>query len=267
MIVGVVWLVIALRTTAGKNDDDESAETSSSEESSQGNDSNQSDENGEVTGSDLLEDDGFVTELAAPADGDIVSGQIELMGHSSAGLGSLTAKAFDDNGNLLGETEVFLEAEGSNDIPYWTKTLYLSSSPETEAGVVVIYPRDNETSPLRQEVRVVFEVSEVSDRLRVIAPLPFQTFSGGQLTVRGQMKNFFEGLMNVRIIDNAGLTVFDQSINAEGENYSDFSDFILVADIGDLPSGINGEGVIEFYEISMADGSEIVVLAIPVYLR
>jgi hypothetical protein len=123
----------------------------------------------------------------------------------------------------------------------------------------------NPTTPLLEEDASDALVTIDETRIVVNSPLPNQFIpkEGATMALEGQMKGFFEGTMNYRILDDSNTIIATGIINAEGDNYDAFANFneqITIAPFTES-SAINGK--IEFFEESMKDGSTKVVASIP----
>jgi len=108
--------------------------------------------------------------------------------------------------------------------------------------------------------------SEIDEtRLVINTPTLNQVISktGSVLALDGQMKGFFEGTMNFRILDSAGNELASGVITAIGDNLTDFTSFNKQVNIESFSSLAAIRGKIEFYETSMKDGSINVLASIP----
>lgn len=121
---------------------------------------------------------------------------------------------------------------------------------------------DSTTSPI--PTKVADKVSEVPGRLKVESPTSNQLMEGDSILFKGEMKDFFEGTLNIRLIDEAGDTLFEDVITASGDNYGKFSIFEKNVNFVRILIGAGAEGKWQFIEYSAKDGSETILLSIPV---
>ncbi|HEX9804366.1 MAG TPA: Gmad2 immunoglobulin-like domain-containing protein [Candidatus Dojkabacteria bacterium] len=126
----------------------------------------------------------------------------------------------------------------------------------------------NEDSEVESEDEVEQDkiLYEIEDRLKIVGPDYNQTISGSEYTVKGEMKGFFEGVMNVRIIDNEGNVLIDEIVMAEGDNYTDFVEFTKTFDLSPFLSTIPA-ATLEFYEVSAKDGTDNVLLSMTLLIE
>jgi hypothetical protein len=132
----------------------------------------------------------------------------------------------------------------------------------TDNTPVVTQPVVNDS-----QVDIVSDSKVVIDDTRLVINTPTlnQAISknGSVLSLDGQMKGFFEGTMNFRILDSAGTELTTGVITAIGDNLTDFTSFNKQATIDSFSSLTATSGKIEFYETSMKDGSITVLASIP----
>ncbi|NTU47065.1 hypothetical protein HGA88_05555 [Candidatus Roizmanbacteria bacterium] len=103
-----------------------------------------------------------------------------------------------------------------------------------------------------------------TDRIRLISPIAQQVMSGSTIIFKGQMKNFIEGGMNIRLKNERGELILTDTIQAQSDNYSQFADFQKEVNFVKIPSTAGTHGTWEIYEIAAKDGAEKVLLQIPV---
>ena len=84
--------------------------------------------------------------------------------------------------------------------------------------------------------------------------------SGGDMVIKGQMRGFFEGVMNYRIVDGENVILSNGIIQAQGDNYEGFVPFEVSISYGELESD---KYFLEYYDVSMKDGSINVLSRIP----
>ena len=80
------------------------------------------------------------------------------------------------------------------------------------------------------------------------------------MVIKGQMRGFFEGVMNYRIVDGENVILSNGIIQAQGDNYEGFVPFEVSISYGELESD---KYFLEFYDVSMKDGSINVLSRIP----
>jgi hypothetical protein len=106
----------------------------------------------------------------------------------------------------------------------------------------------------------------VPGRLIVYEPENGQlvNIANGKVFFSGQMKDFFEGTVSVRVTKENGTVLSSRGLTADEENYGRFASFSDTITFGPLPVSAGDKGYIEFVEFSMADGSAEVLLKIKV---
>ena len=195
-----------------------------------------------------------------------VNGKILVEGVASVSLTDLTIQVFDNDGTVLGVTNVNLTGNANQTSVTYSIFLELEKGPASAGGYVQVYPTEaGKTSALTKTVAVVFEAS-TSERVKVYAPLKNMKYTGGAVLFRGEMKDFFEGSMGLRLIGGNGGILYDTSIQSQGDNYGQFAGFEKMVNPGTIPSTAGGNGKWEFYDTSMADGSVTVLVTVPVSL-
>ena len=217
--------------------------------------------------SEMEDEEQSVLIITNPESGEIVDGQIAVSGNATALLQEITARAYDQDYNLLGETVISLASGDSNPVHNFSNSIDITVSPVTNTGIIYFYPTsEGEGSELLRQVDVLFKSNEFPGRLKVYAPLDNQilTESGGDVIIRGEMKDFFEATVGLRIRGGMGGVLFDQGIYALSDNYDQWAPFETVVHVDPVPSTSGGFVTWEFYETSMMDGSETVLLSIPI---
>ena len=84
--------------------------------------------------------------------------------------------------------------------------------------------------------------------------------SGGDMVIKGQMRGFFEGVMNYRIVDNENVILSNGIVQAQGDNYEGFVPFEVSISYGELEGD---KYFLEFYDVSMKDGAINILSRIP----
>ncbi len=208
-----------------------------------------------------------VLTITSPAVQTEVTGMFNVSGTASSSIGELqVVLTSTPEGGLveLASTTVNLNGDG---VVNWEVTLLVSHTVSAQLATVVVYPADaDRTSPLAQTVDVAFEVQTAADRINLYSPVANQQLPTDKVLVAGQMKNFFEATMNVRLLDEDGTELLDTFITASGDNYEQFADFEKEIDLTAIaPTGNTGEW--EFYQISAKDGSKEVLLVVPISFK
>jgi hypothetical protein len=120
-------------------------------------------------------------------------------------------------------------------------------------------------APAAPGVSITPTGSSTADRVRITSPLPNQIIpaAGGNIVLAGQIKDFFEGTMGYRLLGGNGGVLISGSVTAP-DNYGRFADFTKTVAVPPIPSTAGNPGKWEFFETSMKDGSETVLLSLPV---
>ena len=204
--------------------------------------------------------------LTKPGEAATVDGKILVEGVASVSLANLTVQAFDNDGTVLGTATVELTGNANQTSVTYSVFLELEKSSVSESAYVQVYPNsEGKTSELTKTTTVLFETVS-SERVKVFAPHRNMKYTGGAVLFRGQMQDFFEGSMGLRLVGGNGGILYDTSIQAQGDNYGQFASFEQMVNPGTIPSTAGGNGKWEFYDTSMADGSVTVLVTIPVSL-
>lgn len=202
--------------------------------------------------------------ITTPAAGAEVTGKVTISGTASADLGALQVvlTSTPEGGLLeLASATVSLTGEG---LANWSTTLVVNNSVTAELATIMVYPADaDRTSALTQTVDVSFAVQVAEDRIMLYSPVKDQQLPADTVLLAGQMQDFFEATLNVRLLDEDGTELLSDIITASEDNYGQFADFEKEIDMSAVtPKGKTGEW--EFYDVSAADGSETVLLTVPV---
>lgn len=205
-------------------------------------------------------------ELDTPTGNTTVGGRIEISGTATISLETIRIRLYDESDMLLGEADVTLSADESSQTVSWSTFLDVTESPAGKTGVLHVFPmNEGEMSELAKEVILSFPVqSQNEDRIKLEAPLNNQLLTDTKVLFRGQMKDFFEGTLGIRLKDESGAVIFSGFITADGNNYGEFAYFEKEVDIGEFPDDVGNSGTWELYETSMRDGSETIFLQVAV---
>ncbi len=197
--------------------------------------------------------------VTSPHPNDTVDGQVSVQGKVSR-PGEYTIHISDDL-NILGEKTVTAESGGGT----FSALVPVTSSPAGNAGEVVITVQGADSPPV--SVPVFFKLQEAAERVRLQSPLPNQLMKGASVGFRGSMKGFFEGVMHVRLKDDKGAVLFTDTITAADDNYEQFAPFDKTVKYGTIVANGLGSGSWEIYDVSAKDGSETVLLSVPIRFK
>lgn len=193
-----------------------------------------------------------------------VKGKISVKGEASGDFSSVIVKLYDNNNSLIGSSSQTIMREEPFSRVTWSLMLDVTKSPTSPTGKIVAYfDTVEETSSVSKKVPVKFGTEVVTNRLNLYTPLRDQMYSGEPVLFKGQMSNFFEGTMGIRLKSNTGALLFKDVITASGNNYEEFASFEKAINFGSISFTPDSTGTLEFYEESMADGSIYVLLSIP----
>jgi hypothetical protein len=199
--------------------------------------------------------------ITAPKNNGTVNGVVELSGKASSSLQGLKFEIKDGQGNSLGTSTMNISTEE------WNTKLLLTKAPITKSGTITITPTLDSDLDLTKIIIVNFAQVGLISRLNITAPLLYQSIKEGDtLLFKGEMKGFYEGILNVRLSDSNENIILEDVINAEGDNYEGFVPFEKSIEIKDLSKARDAQATILFYEISAKDGKEIELYSMPVLL-
>jgi hypothetical protein len=207
-------------------------------------------------------------EVFTPYEGQKVNGKVIVKGQATASLKQLTILVYDNNAHLVGEGSISLTSTNPLDVISFSTEITLSDTPKSQNGLVYVYPTEvGEGSELMKVVGVEFETLTSDGRIVLYGPLANQSYDGTPVLFRGKMKGFFEGVMGIRLVLSNGGTFYNSIVQANGDNYTDFVYFEKTVELGDIPIAAGSTAKWELYETSMMDGSDTVLLSIPVILN
>jgi hypothetical protein len=203
--------------------------------------------------------------VTSPVADQEVNGKIFAEGEASEDLEELTIRVYDDDWNMLGEETAALESGDSNPIRSWSIFLDVVQSPTSLTGYVRVFPRERgESSKLTQTINVRFQNLVSPGRLKLFAPLKFQVMQGQTVTFRGQMKDFLEGTMGVRLKDESGNKLFDDTISASGDNYGQYAHFEKTIEHKVNLKYHGTRGSWELFEVDVEGEAGDIILTLPV---
>lgn len=209
----------------------------------------------------------FSVEL--PRENDLVNGEIKVHFKYEGQINALKVAIYDDNDLLLGSSNQQLDEVSSESLKQIN--LDIEKSPTATAGYIKLIPvyGNSELANLSKEVKVKFLTLEAGDRIKLYSPILRQVISKTkpELQLSGEMHNFFEGLMNYRLVSSAGALLKQGNIQATQDNYAGFVVFQEQLAIEPFPPNTSDNGRLELYEISMQDGSEKVLLSVPLRFK
>lgn len=209
---------------------------------------------------------GTLLDIIDPKENDILNGEIALNLRYKGDMDTLIVGVYDDEDNLLGIKEVDTVNDPNEQMI--VIDLDINDSPSTDTGYILAraFKDGNEITELNERVDIRFLTLDLTNRLKVYSPLLKQVVSKEEprLSLRGEMQGFFEGLMNYRVISTNGSVINEGFINADGDNYVAFVPFSKEIIMDPFSSTIGDTGRLELYELSMEDGSERVLLSIPI---
>jgi hypothetical protein len=204
-------------------------------------------------------------EITSPSGDGTINGQVTVSGNATANLIELKVELYDNDDNLLGNAVAGLASGDSEAIHDWSVDLNILKSPATLTGRIIAYPASEDiSSSLAKTQTIKFSEQTSAGRIRLFAPLSNQVTTESPVKFRGEMKDFFEGVLEVRLLTSAGTTLFQDFIMADGDNYGKFSSFSKDISFERLPLAAGDAGTWELYETSAADGTETVLLSLPV---
>src|SRR5260221_708046 len=198
-------------------------------------------------------------EVMSPIDNSTVNGKIDVSGKLTSTVGKLTVTVSDDTGVMLGQSDVTVDATQKDAILDWTSSVDVVVSPQSKTGSLKISAIDSSFSYLTQTIKVNFEEQTADDRVKLTAPLVNQVMYTNDVYFVGQMQNFFEGTMGIRLKDEDNNVIYTGSINASGDNNGQYANFSQNVVVDKLASAKGTIGTWEIFETSAKDGSETVL--------
>lgn len=204
--------------------------------------------------------------ITEPTSDTAVEGRVKVIGTVTGAFSVLRANLYDKNDILLGTGTVTLNDSSEGKQNDWTLYVDVVTSPGTDKGNLVVFPdAEGESSQLAQSTGVIFPTMlDKNNRVKLYAPLDNQVLTSGSVRFRGQMKDFFEATIGLRLLDESGDVIYQTGLTALSDNYGQFADFDQVVDIGVFPVSPGETGKWELYEDSAADGTTTVLLTINV---
>jgi hypothetical protein len=222
---------------------------------------------GEKADGDSQKVAGTILDVDSPTEDSGVSKNIIFAAEASADVEYLQVTVTNGSKELA---DVKLEdfEEVNSEINLFEETIELSEFP-TNGKATVTVVAFNTTGELKSvTIPLENQITEATGRLKIVSP-DFNTTltSGSSLTLCGEMQNFFEGVMSYRIVESSGKAIVNSGqIRATGDNYVQFSPF---CETHVLPAftPTSSSAKVVFFEESAKDGTEKVILEVPVKLK
>jgi hypothetical protein len=203
--------------------------------------------------------------VTSPANKEEINGRVLVEGQASRVFEELTVRLYDDDLNLLGQAFAGLTTGQDVPIREWSTFLDITKSPTTLVGRIKIFPSgENETSKYAKSVGVKFEQTIVPGRLQVFTPIRLQLMQGETVSFRGNMKNFYENTMGVRLMSEKGKEILDDEITAKANTKDKFVTFEKIVDLRKNLDNYGINGTWEFFEIDKEGEPGNVILSLSV---
>jgi hypothetical protein len=199
-----------------------------------------------------------------PEEFEEISGEVEI-NLAVESISKITVKIFDDNGVEVGNfTKNDIELVDNKAVV--EEIINITKSPTVSVGYIIVYPSDeNINSPISKTISVKFSKSTVANRLNVIGPIKNQLVDSTELDFVGEIKEFKNNLVGMRILDTEGTILIESQIEGLTDKTSqDYVKYTKTIEIGTL-NGTTETGNVEFYDIS--DTNKTSLLTIPIRLR
>lgn len=230
-------------------------------------DDNGGDTDGDEDGTDTdgTEYDEGAIKVTSPVSNQEVNGKVFVEGDASDFLDELTVKIYDDDWNTLAEETAALESTDKNTIKAWSIFADITQSPTTLKGSVRVFPTERgESSKLTKTIAIRFQNLIAPGRLKVFSPLKSQVMEGTAVSFRGQMKDFLEGNMGVRLLDESEKQLYEDIISASSDNYDKYAQFEKSVEFKMDLSRRGTRGTWELFEVDIEGEAGDVILSIPV---
>jgi hypothetical protein len=228
--------------------------------------------------------------ISSPTENSLIDGLVLVKGTLKGGLTTVDVSVYDTkSGELIGSSMIGVNSFPLSEGEYWTEktkstdfavNVHLDTVPTSEDGYILVEAQEDSPVKVQKKINIKFDlIQEGKDstgalRLKVTSPfrnqLIIQSTAGFELLLKGEMKDFFEGSAFVKLLNDKGQTMFENAIQADGDNYSKFSSFekTVTVDYDASKAATSGKtGKLQFIEVSAKDGSEEVILEIPVYFQ
>lgn len=203
--------------------------------------------------------------VTKPSENESVNGKLLVEGQASGSLKELIIKVYDDDWNHIGIAYAGLNTTASVDD--WSTYVHITSSPSSLNGVVRIFPADEgEESRKLVTIPISFEEQGTPGRVRLFTPLYLQTITGETVYFKGQMRDFYDATVGIRLKDDAEKELMKDTIKASGNNTGQWAQFAKVVKIKGLPKD-GGNGVWEICEIDEEGVFGEVILTIPILFQ
>lgn len=202
--------------------------------------------------------------VVTPTAGDEIDGSVTVAGIAEGEFEEVVVEIQNADGEILGKGIALLDKVEGEEETAWEIDVNIVTSPASKLGSVVVYPATVAAdSPLTKKIQINFMSAEEPGRLVIHAPLSQQVTAEDSVLIRGEMQDFFEGTMGIRLVNANGGTLFEGTITA-ADNYGQFVEFEEEVDYGDIPLAAGDEGEWQFFEQSAKDGSERILVTVPV---
>lgn len=117
-------------------------------------------------------------------------------------------------------------------------------------------------------IELLLNKPSLKGRLKLNSPLKYEILEEQSFELSGSMKGFFEATFFARIKNEAGTILYSDFITPStvGDNYLNFVPFLHEFDFSSIETGLTEKLTFEIYDISEKDGSEEVLLSVPLIL-
>lgn len=200
--------------------------------------------------------------VTSPVEDESLNGKILVEGEATVAFEELTIKLYDDDWNVLATS--YAGFTGSIGVEDWSTYLHVVNSPRTLNGNLRVFPAlDGEDSKRTQTIPVSFQQQDTPGRVILYTPLYLQTMEGENVYFKGQMKDFPEGIVGLRLLDDTERVLIEDTISATGNNMGQYAQFAKLVELTRIPQE-GGNGNWELYEIDSEGEFTELILTIPV---
>jgi len=197
--------------------------------------------------------------ITNPVDSQMLNGKVSVSGTATYHFTNLKIELMDEDSTLLAIGTVSLSSV-SDSINNWQTELDVITSPKTSNGRIVV---SSVTPAIEESLNITFESYADSENLVLFTPLKDQVMFSNNLTVRGQAKGLFEGVLQLRLKDENNTIIYYDTITIP-DQLINFKEFSYELTIDNLSAAEGSTGKWEFFYESAKDGSEVVLQTIPV---